>query len=142
MFRSFLSLTIGIFLGTTSVLVAQHQASPTIVPISAQDIVEKLDGHDAKVSVVEVQLDPLGEGMPHRHPGPVFGYVLEGKYELGIDDQPTKVFEQGETFYEPTGCLHRVGKNPQSDAKTRVIAVVVHPRDAKQLAIPEPMTKK
>lgn len=141
MFRSFLTLAVGIFLGTAGVLAAQHKGMPTIVPISAQDIVEKLDGHDAKVSVVEVQLDPLGEGMPHRHPGPVFGYVLEGEYELGIDDQPTKVFKQGETFYEPTGCLHRVGKNPQANAKTRVIAVVLHPRDAKELAIPEPMAK-
>ncbi|WP_144977982.1 cupin domain-containing protein [Bremerella volcania] len=141
MFRSILTLTFGIFLGTAGVLVAQHQAKSTVVPISAQDIVEKLDGQDATVSVVEVRLDPLGEGMPHRHPGPVFGYVLQGKYELGIDDQPTKVFEQGETFYEPTGCLHRVSKNPQTGAATRVIAVVVHPRDAKQLAIPEPMAK-
>ncbi|MHC2068880.1 cupin domain-containing protein [Bremerella sp. T1] len=141
MLRTALTLAMGILLGTAGLLVAQHQAKSTVVPISSRDIVEKLDGHDAKVSVVEVQLDPLGEGMPHRHPGPVFGYVLEGKYELGIDDQPTKIFEQGETFYEPTGCLHRVSKNPQSNAKTRVIAVVLHPRDAKQLAIPEPMDK-
>ena len=41
-------------------------------------------------------------------------YVLEGEYELGIDDQPTKVFKAGETFYEPTGCLHRVSKNPSA----------------------------
>lgn len=141
MFRSFLTLAVGIFLGTAGVLAAQHTSMPTVVPISSQDIVEKLDGHDAKVTVVEVQLEPLAKGMPHRHPGPVFGYVLEGEYELGINDQPTKVFKQGETFYEPTGCLHRVGNNPQADAKTRVIAVVVHPRDAKELVIPASMTK-
>jgi len=141
MYRTLVTLAAGVFLGMTGMLAAQHQAKSTVVPISAQDIGEKLDGHDAKVSVVEVHLDPLGQGMPHRHPGPVFGYVLEGRYELGIDDQPTKVFDQGETFYEPTGCLHRVSKNPQADAKTRVLAVVLHPRDAKQLAIPEPMAK-
>ena len=44
-------------------------------------------------------------------------YVLEGEYELGIDDQPTKVFKAGETFYEPTGCLHRVSKNPCCQGK-------------------------
>ena len=66
-------------------------------------------------------------------------YVIEGEYELGIDDQPTKKFKAGETFYEPTGCLHRVSKNPSTKNRTRLIAVVVHPRDAKEVAVPEKM---
>ena len=28
--------------------------------------------------------------------------MVEGEYELGIDDQPTKVIKAGETFYEPS----------------------------------------
>jgi quercetin dioxygenase-like cupin family protein len=63
--------------------------------------------------------------------------VIEGEYELGIDDQPTKTLKAGETFYEPTGCLHRVSKNPATKGKTRVLAVVLHSRDAKQVVIPE-----
>jgi hypothetical protein len=42
-----------------------------------------------------------------------------------------------DTFYEPTGCLHRVSKSAAAKGKTRVLAVVVHPRDAKQVVIPE-----
>src|SRR5262245_49979557 len=106
--------------------------------VSAQDIQEKLDGKMAGVTVVEVTIGPGQAGVPHRHPGPGFVYVLEGEYELGIDDRPTKVFKAGETFYEPTGCLHRVSKNPSSTGKTRLIAFVLHPRDAKEVAIPEP----
>jgi len=34
--------------------------------------------------------------------------------------------------------LHRVSKNPAAKGNARVIAVVPHPRDAKQIAIPEP----
>jgi hypothetical protein len=34
--------------------------------------------------------------------------------------------------------LHRVSKNPAKKGKTRLIAIVVHPRDAKEVAIPEP----
>jgi hypothetical protein len=52
----------------------------------------------------------------------VIGYVLEGEYELGLDDQPSKVFKAGETFYEPTGCLHRVSKNPAAKGNTPVLA--------------------
>jgi quercetin dioxygenase-like cupin family protein len=75
---------------------------------------------------------------PHRHPGPVFGYILEGEYELGLDDQPTKMLKGDETFYEATGCLHRVSKNPAAKGNTRVLAVVLHPREARQITIPEP----
>ncbi|PQO45203.1 cupin domain-containing protein [Blastopirellula marina] len=110
--------------------------------IHAQEIQEKLDGLEAKVSFVEVTIPAGQDGMPHRHPGPVFGYVLEGDYELGVDDQLTKIFHTGETFYEPSGCLHRVSKNPNAKGTARLIAVVVHPRDAEQLAIPEPASEK
>ena len=97
---------------------------------------------EAKVTMVEVTLTPGESGMPHRHPGPVFVYVLEGEYELGIDDQPTKTYKAGETFYEPTGCLHRVSKNPSAKGPTRVLAVLLHPHDVKNNAIPEPTKKK
>jgi len=117
--------------------VARHDEEETVKAISAWDIVEKLDGKETKVTVVEVTLKPGQGGEPHRHPGPVIGYVLEGEYELGLDQQPSKVFKAGQTFYEPTGCLHRVSKNPAAKGNTRVLAVVLHPRDAKQIAIPE-----
>lgn len=136
--RSFLVLVIGVAFGAGGMAFAQrHEHGESVKVIAARDIREKLDGKDAKVTFVEVTLAPGEAGEPHRHPGPGFVYVLEGEYELGIDDQPTKVFKAGETFYEPTGCLHRVSKNPAKKGTTRLVAVVVHPRDAKEIAIPE-----
>jgi len=136
--RIALALAAGVFVGAVGMVVAGHDEKEAVRPISAWDIVEKLDGKKTKVTVVEVTLEPGQAGKPHRHPGPVIGYVLEGEYELGIDDQPSKVFKAGETFYEPTGCLHRVSKNPAAKGNTRVLAVVLHPRDARQITIPEP----
>jgi quercetin dioxygenase-like cupin family protein len=138
MIRSLLVLAIGIGLGLGGLAAAHiYEDGESVRLISARDIKEKLDGKDAKVTVVEVTIDPGKSGFPHRHPGPGFVYVVEGEYELGIDDQPTKIFKAGETFYEPTGCLHRVSKNPGAKGKTRLIAFVLHPRDAKEVAIPE-----
>ena len=48
------------------------------------------------------------------------------------------VLKAGETFYEATGCLHRVSKNPAAKGKARVIAVILHPREAKLPVLPEP----
>jgi quercetin dioxygenase-like cupin family protein len=67
----------------------------------------------------------------------VFGYVLEGEYEHALDDQPAKTLKAGDTFYEPSGSVHRVARNPSKTAKTRLLAVILHPRDAKETTIPE-----
>jgi quercetin dioxygenase-like cupin family protein len=128
----------GAFIGVGGMAVARPDAKETAKPISAWDIVEKLDGKETRVSVVEVTLEPGQAGKPHRHAGPVIGYVMEGEYEWAIDDQPAKTLKAGDTFYEPTGCLHRVSKNPAAKGNTRVLAVVLHPRDARQITIPEP----
>jgi quercetin dioxygenase-like cupin family protein len=122
-------------------IIAAHQDEKhkheAVKELAARDIAEKVDGKEAKATAVEVTLEPGEVEVAHRHPGPGFGYVLEGEYELGIDDQPTKVVKAGETFYEPTGALHRVGRNP-GNVKTRILAWVLHPRDAKKIVIPEP----
>jgi len=137
MIRTLLTLAAGIGLGAGGILAAQHHDGEKVRVVSERNITEKIDGKEAKATVVEVTIEPGQAGLPHRHPGPGFGYVLEGEYELGIDDQPAKVLKQGETFYEPTGCLHRVSKNPSASGRTRVIAVVLQPRDSTMVAIPE-----
>ena len=128
----------GAFIRVGGMALAHHDVKETAKPISVWDIVEKLDGKKTKVTVVEVTLRPGQAGKPHRHPGPVIGYVLEGEYEWAIDEQAAKTLKAGDTFYEPTGCLHRVSKNPAAKGNTRVLAVVLHPRDARQITIPEP----
>jgi quercetin dioxygenase-like cupin family protein len=105
--------------------------------LSRTDVTEKIDGKKAKATTVEVTLGPGESDAPHRHPGPAFGYVLEGEYEWAIDDNPAKILKAGDTFYEPTGCLHRVSKNPSKKGKTRLLAVVLHPADVKDIVIPE-----
>ena len=138
MVRSVLVLAAGIGLGAGGLTAARHDEKQhgSVKPLAALDMVEKVDGKASKATAVEVTLEPGRASAAHRHPGPVLGYVIEGEYEWAIDDQPAKTLKAGETFYEPAGCLHRVSKNP-GKAKTRVLAWVVHPRDAKDLVIPE-----
>lgn len=137
MIRSLLTLAAGISVGVAGMAMAHQEAPNPAKTIATRDIIEKLDGKEAKVTFVEVTYEAGQAGKPHRHPGPVFGYVLEGAFEFAINDEPSKVFKAGETFYEPTGCLHRVTKNARATSKTRVLAVILHPRDAKQIALPE-----
>jgi quercetin dioxygenase-like cupin family protein len=140
MMRTTLLLAAGALIALSGVTTAQHdgKGEPKRTVLSVTDIAEKVDGKEAKATTVEVVMGPGQSSPPHRHPGPVFGYVLEGEYEWAIDERPAKVLKAGETFYEPTGCLHRVSRNPSEKGTTRILAVVVHARDAKQIAVPEP----
>jgi quercetin dioxygenase-like cupin family protein len=134
---------IGIGLAISLGAIASGHDEPTpgkVRVISERGIAEKVNGKEAKATVVELVLEPGQGGKPHRHAGPVFGYVLEGEYEWAIDDQPAKVLKAGDTFYEPTGCLHRVSRNA-GKVKARVLATILHPRDGKPITIPEPDKK-
>jgi quercetin dioxygenase-like cupin family protein/intracellular sulfur oxidation DsrE/DsrF family protein len=138
MTRNAMILAAAAFFGVIGLSAARHDEKTEVkrAVLSTNDFAEKFDGKEAKATTVELTIEPGQSSDPHRHPGPVFGYVIEGEYEWAIDDQPAKVLKAGATFYEPTGCLHRVSKNP-GKVKARVLAVVLHPRDAKQLAVPE-----
>lgn len=133
-----LTLALGITLAATGLTAALHDQHEHghVKPLAVKEITEKVDGKPTSATAVEVTLAPGQAGASHRHPGPVLGYVLEGEYEWAIDDQPAKILKVGETFYEPAGCLHRVSKNP-GKVKSRILAWVIHPRDAKALVIPE-----
>ena len=140
--RTLLALTIvASAVGGMSLAHHDGHGKGTVKTLSEKEIAEQVDGKKAKATTVEVMLGPGQESLPHRHPGPVFGYVLEGEYEWAADDQPARTLKAGDTFYEPGGCLHRVSRNP-GKGRTRVLAVVLHPADAKQIVIPEPPKKE
>src|SRR5436305_860989 len=107
--RMFFALVLGAVACLTVAADDEHDnGKPRVKVLSQKEIAERLDGKKAQVTTVEVTLEPGEASVPHRHPGPVFGYILEGEYQWAIDDQPVKTLKAGATFYEPTGCLHRV----------------------------------
>ena len=140
--RKFLAFAV-CAVGVGGMTLARHdeKGGVKVTQLSRRDIVEKLDGKDAKVTVEEVAIEPGGRALPHRHAGPVFGYVLEGEYEHALDDDPVTTYKAGDTFYEPSGCVHRVTRNPSARQKTRLLAVILHPRDAEKVTVPEEADK-
>lgn len=117
---------------------AQHTAKGEVkaTQLSQRDIIEKLDGKDASATVVEVAFEPGQTDLSHHHAGPVFGYVLEGEYAHAINEEPVQTYKAGETFYEPSGSLHRVARNPSNKTRTRLLAVILHPRNDKNVTVP------
>jgi len=114
---------------------------PTVKVVSALNVEEEVSGKKAKATTFEVTLAPGVAGSPHRHPGPIFGYVLEGELDFAVGGEKVRRLKAGDTFYEPAMALHAVSRNPSDKVRTRVLAVLIHPRDAKELVIPEPAKK-
>ncbi len=144
--QSLWAFAAGACVGAAGLAAAQNARDrpqrPTVKPLSAVDVKEKLDGEAARATTLEVDFEPGAAGAPHRHPGPVFGYVLEGELDFQAGDEPQRRLKTGDTFYEPTMVLHAVSRNPSDTARTRVLAVLLHPRDAKDLVIPGPPSGK
>ena len=143
MSRTFFALAV-CAIGVGGMALARHdeKGGAKVTQLSRRDIVEKLDGRDARVTVQEVAIETGGQVRPHRHAGPVFGYVLEGEYEHAINDDPVTTYKAGDTFYEPSGCVHRVTRNPDARQRTRLLAVILHPRDAEVVTVPVGAAKK
>jgi quercetin dioxygenase-like cupin family protein len=122
--QTFLALFACAAIGVSGVILAGHaeKGHVKVTHLSQRDIIEKLDGKNATATVKEVTFKPGQKDSPHRHAGPVFGYVLEGEYEHAINEEPVKVYKAGETFYEPSGCVHRVAQNPSGTTRTRLLA--------------------
>ncbi len=135
--RTALLIVVSFALGIGGIALAQHTTKDQVkvTELSRRAIVEKLGGKDASATVLEVTFEPGAKDTQHHHAGPVFGYVLEGQYEHAVDDEPVKTYEAGETFYEPTGCVHRVASNPSNKARTRLLVVILHPRDAREVTV-------
>lgn len=146
MSRVLLAFVAGVGTGLGGLALAQHGhgdgKGPVAKVVSAVDIDEEVSGKKAKATTFEVTFEPGAAGSPHRHPGPVFGYVLEGEYEFAVGAEKPRTLKAGDTFYESAMALHAVSRNPSDKAKARVLAVLVHPRDAKELVIPEPAKDK
>jgi quercetin dioxygenase-like cupin family protein len=106
------------------------------------DIDEEVSGKTARATTWEVTFAPGVASTPHRHPGPIFGSVLEGELEFAVGDGKVRTLKAGDTFYEPATALHAVSDNTSDRVKTRVLAALVHPRDTKELVIHEPAKKE
>src|SRR5262249_11744560 len=58
----------------------------------------------ADVVAVTIELEPGSPGAPaHRHPGPVFGWVVRGEVVFELEGEPERVVRTGDAFWEPGG---------------------------------------
>lgn len=80
-----------------------------------------------EVMTATVELPPGDPGTPpHRHSGPVFGYMLEGEMTFELEGERERVIRAGEAFWEPGGdVIHYQAANHLSDGWSRFVVVMI-----------------
>jgi quercetin dioxygenase-like cupin family protein len=81
----------------------------------------------AEAMTVLIELPPGDPGSPpHRHSGPVFGYLLDGEMIFELEGEPERVIRAGEAFWEPGGdVIHYQAANHLPDQWTRFVVVML-----------------
>ena len=108
---------------------AQTQAGPPAPsapppPVFKHDL-PNLTMDDWEVTVSYVDYAPGRVGAPHRHPGFVLAYVLEGAVVAKISGQgEEKTYTAGQMFFEQPGATHEVSKNASQTQPARLLAMI------------------
>jgi len=110
------------FVGSASAQ-APAAANPGTIPLMTQPLAD-LPGREVRMTLLDRV--PGNASLPHRHPGHhTFGYVVEGQYELGVNNGATRMLKAGDTFYEPPGALHSVSRNASPDKQLKIVIFMV-----------------
>lgn len=100
-----------------------------------------LDGSHLNASIVEVTYGPGGYSLPHSHPCPVIGYVIEGALRIKLNRDPEVVYHAGQSFYEAPNSAHLVSANASDKKPVKFLAYFVCDHTGpRTVAMPEPTT--
>ncbi|HLQ84831.1 MAG TPA: cupin domain-containing protein [Salinisphaeraceae bacterium] len=136
-------LLLGIAILITSFLVAESAAWAADADASAATAKvlrsEELPNAPGKsLTIVLVQYAPGGQSPKHHHAGSVLAYVLSGAIRSQVSEQgPAKVYQAGESFFEPPGSEHLVSANASSTEPASLLAIFVAETDAELTTVDE-----
>jgi quercetin dioxygenase-like cupin family protein len=90
-----------------------------------------------RLTVRLTEREPGNGSQAHRHPGShTVGYILEGSYEVKIDEGPLKTLRAGDVFYEPPNALHAVSRNASTTQPLKYLVIQVSD-PSKPATVPE-----
>lgn len=75
--------------------------------------------------VVTVDFPPGHVSVPHRHPGSVYAYVLEGEVVSQLEGKPAVTYRAGDAWYESPREKHVLSKNASATRPARLLVWMV-----------------
>jgi quercetin dioxygenase-like cupin family protein len=90
---------------------------------------------DSDATMLMLTLQPKHVSTPHKHSGPVFAYVLEGRVQNQVDPEGPKTYSAGDYWYEPAMHTHRTFTNLSDTEPAKVLVFMLTPK-GKPASIP------
>src|SRR5262245_50396158 len=114
--------------------VGKAQTGQRTTDLFKQEMSDVMGRH---LTVRLTERDPGNGSAAHRHPGShTVGYILEGTYEVKIDDGPIRTLKPGEVFYEAPNALHAVSRNASTTQGLKYLVIQVSD-PSKPATVPE-----
>ena len=130
--------TLALSLAVGSAAAAPPASSPreTVIPL-ADEPVTNVPGKRL-VSLI-VDYPPGAKSPPHRHAASAFiyAYVLSGEIRSAVNDEPARVYRQGEGWFEKPGAHHVMSENASDTRPARLLAIFLVDETDKQLTTPD-----
>src|SRR5712692_6726698 len=114
---------LGSFALFTELFAQAPAAQPNQGPVFKHDL-PHLTMDDWEVTVSHVDYAAGRVGSPHRHPGFVLVYVLDGSIVTKISGEDERTYTAGEMFYEAPGSTHEVSRNASDTKPARLLALI------------------
>ena len=95
---------------------------------------------EGKRMIAVVVTYPPGGRSPAHHHAPsafIYAHVLSGAIRSQVDNEPEKVYQAGEGFYEVPGAHHRISQNASDRDPASLLAVFVVDSKDKPLTTPD-----
>jgi quercetin dioxygenase-like cupin family protein len=95
---------------------------------------------EGKRMVALVVSYPPGGRSPAHHHAPsafIYAHVLSGAIRSQVDDEPAKVYQVGEGFYEVPGSHHKISENASDRDPASLLAVFVVDSKDTPLTMPD-----
>src|SRR3981189_3336471 len=102
-----------------------------------EHVIPNTDGK--RLVAVVVTYPPGGKSPAHHHARSAFIYahVLSGAIRSQVGDEPAKVYQVGEGFYEVPGSHHRISENASDTEPASLLAVFVVDSKDNPLTVPD-----
>jgi quercetin dioxygenase-like cupin family protein len=107
------------------------------VKVLFEHVIPNVEGKN--LVAVLVTYPPGAKSLAHHHAPSAFIYaqVLSGAIRSQVDDEPARVYQTGETFYEVPGSHHRISENASDQNSASMLAVFVVDSKDDRLTTPD-----
>jgi len=119
-----------VFAGNSTYAQHTHESTDRSVQLQFEPVLNTfLSDSDLKKFQLQSSLmtvpPSLVDTVSHRHDADLFGYVIEGTVEVGLDHKEPIIFKAGQMFHEKRNVIHSLLRNPDKNTPAKVLLIFI-----------------